>query len=297
MKRFLSLAALMVAATLSAQQQRPAEADIVAVVNDDVITIADLNRLYHKLPKKMRDSYEANGGKAQFLEQYINKRLLVQEAAKQNFTSDPNVARSLADARESTIFDLYVREVIADNVISEAELLAYYEKNKQEFRTSERIKARHILATPVSQRVMNTSGDNAKTAAEALKKITDIHRGITPQNFATTALRFSEDGSAPQSGDLGWFTRGKMVPEFDQVAFSLKPGQISEPFETSFGWHIVLVEKHQPSRTLSFEETRGEILERLLQERADKVLTEVNTTTRELRRASRVRINKEALEQ
>lgn len=297
MKRFVPIAALCLAATLAAQQ-RPTEAEIAAVVNDEVITIDDLNRLYQKLPKKMREGYDASGGKAQFLEQYINKRLLVQEAAKQNFTKNPDIAKALDDARESTIFDLYVREVVADNVVSEADLRAYYEQHKNEFQTTARVKARHIIATPVNQRVMNTTGDNAKTAEEAKKKITDIHTNmnLTPATFGTVALRYSEDASAPKNGDLGWFTRGTMVAEFENVAFSLQPGQISEPFETNFGWHIVFVEQSQPARFLSFEEMRGEILERLLHERADRVLTEVNSLTQELRRASRVQINKNALQ-
>lgn len=291
MKRVVFLAVLLTAISLQAQET--AQPKIAAIVNGETITVDDLDRMYGKLPPQMRENYEASGGKAQFLEQYINKRLLVQEATKQNFTKDEYVAQMLADAREAAIFDLYVKEVVADSIISEADLRAYYEKNKEKYRTVERLKARHIIATPVQQRVMNTTGDNAKNELEARNKIHDLYEKgkPTPQTFGMLAMRFSEDASAPKNGDLGWFTRGTMVAEFEQVAFNMKPGEISGPVKTPYGWHLIYVEDHKPARIATFEEKRREIQEALLAERADKVLAEVNALTQELRRQSRVQIN------
>jgi peptidyl-prolyl cis-trans isomerase C len=297
MKRVVFLAATFVA--MAAQAQQPAAPKVVAVVNGETITVEDLDRLYGKLPAQMRENYENNGGKGQFLEQYINKRLLVQEAMKQNFAKDEYVAKMLADAREASIFDLYVKEVVADNVISEKDLRDYYEKNKAEYTTPERIKARHIIATPLQQKVQNTTGDNAKNELEAKNKINDIYTkgNLTPATFGAAAMRFSEDASAPKSGDLGWFERGKMVAEFEEVAFSLKPGEISAPVKTQFGWHLIMVEAHKPASVHPFEEVRRQVQEKLLAERADKILMEVNSLTQELRRQSRVQINLGTLEQ
>ena len=105
------------------------------------------------------------------------------------------------------------------------------QKNNVYFQPQEEVRASHILIS-----TQGRSEEEARALAEKLKK------EIAPANFAQYAQQYSEDpGSKSQGGDLGWFGKNAMVPEFDQAAFSLKPGQISGLVKTQFGYHLILV--------------------------------------------------------
>jgi peptidyl-prolyl cis-trans isomerase C len=303
MKRFLTLTAatLSLAAAVHAQSApAPASAatpkTIVATVNGETITIDDLNRLYETLPPTVRENYEASGGRTQFLEQYLRRKLLVQEAIKNNFDKSPRTAAMLRDAHESTMFDLYVRQVIAEDIVSEADVRKYYDTNIEQYRFPERVKARHIIATPVAEPfVPNTSRDNAKSDEEALRKMESLDKiyHINGGNFAELAIRFSEDASAQSGGDLGWFEKGRMVPEFEQAAFATPKGKLSGIVKTQFGYHRIFVEDHRPAGTKPFEAVRHDIRERLLTERAERVMSEVNALTMDLQANSKIQVFKE----
>lgn len=108
------------------------------------------------------------------------------------------------------------------------------QENKVFFLPKEEVRAAHILISTVNGR----SDDDAK------KLIDEIKKNLTSGNFGDYAKQYSEDpGSKNNGGELGWFGKGVMVPEFENAAFSLKPGEISEPFKSQFGWHVILVEE------------------------------------------------------
>lgn len=266
---------------------------IAATVNGETITVEELNKQYARLSPQMREQYERNGGKSQFLDWYINKRLVVQEAIKSNYDKTPEGAFDVAAARESALFDSYIRNVVARVAVSESDVTAVYEANKEQYATPAMIRARHIIATPAKGNVINATGDDAGSDEEAMKKIQRlaIELKATKGSFAAAASQFSEDGSASSGGDLGWFARGKMVPEFEDAAFTLKDGDISHVVKTQFGYHLIQVVEHRPEGYRPFSEVRSEILEQLLQERGDKVMEEVKMLTRELRSLAQVKMN------
>src|SRR5712691_7570766 len=101
----------------------------VAVVNGETITVERLNRMYSNLNAQMRKQYDDNGGKGAFLENYIRKRLLIQEALKAGFDKRPEVSAAIESARESTLFDRYVRDVVAAPIVTESETRAYYDQH------------------------------------------------------------------------------------------------------------------------------------------------------------------------
>lgn len=299
MRKILFPALLLVAVSGFAQGKpvapAPAESKVVATINGENVTADDLDRMYRNLSPNMRASYEKAGGKKQFLQQYVGKRLIVQEAVKGSFDKRTDVAAALRDARETALFDLYVRYNIAASTVSEAEMRRYYEAHQGEFQTPETIKARHIIATPGDDRVMNTTGDNAKTDADAQKKINDLRKAAetNKEMFSSLALRFSEDAAAPSGGDLGWFTRGQMVKEFEAAAFATPVGQVSPVVKSTFGYHIILVEDRREGGVKPFEEVASEIRERLLTERADRVMADLNSLTLQLRQASQIQLHEE----
>ena len=150
-------------------------------------------------------------------------------------------------------------------------LRAYYDEHTDRFHLPETVRARHILVTPVglppNRPPWNQTGDDAVTEEEARQKaewlLEELERG---GSFAELARKYSEDGSARAGGDLGYFPRGRMVKAFEDVCFSLLPGQHSEVVKTEFGYHLIQLLDHVPERQFTFEEAKEEILDRLMEE-------------------------------
>jgi peptidyl-prolyl cis-trans isomerase D len=137
--------------------------------------------------------------------------------------------------------------------VSADEVETYYEEHKADFFSPETVEARHILI-----KVAKDADEATVEAARA--KAADIRaRAVKGEDFAELAKKFSEGPSRNQGGYLGTFGRGQMVKPFEEQAFALKDGEISEPFRTDFGWHIVKVEKHHPAETLSLEAAQNKI--------------------------------------
>lgn len=121
----------------------------------------------------------------------------------------------------------------------------------------EQIKARHILLT---------TGGKDKKPEEVLKQITKIWKEATVSNFAKLANQYTEDPSGKKKGgELDWFSRGRMVPEFEKVAFETPIGKITAPVKTNYGYHIILVEKKRPALIAKIEEHQDEIAKELIQ--------------------------------
>lgn len=138
--------------------------------------------------------------------------------------------------------------------ITPAEVRAYYDQHEAMYRRPEEVRARHILVK---------QADLARTLQGKLR---------AGEPFDALAKAHSEDtGSRANGGDLGFFPRGQMVPPFEQAAFSLPLGQVSEPVKSDFGYHLIRVEARHPARKLPFEEVREEITTRLTRERRDTV--------------------------
>ncbi|MCM2313826.1 MAG: peptidyl-prolyl cis-trans isomerase [Thermoanaerobaculia bacterium] len=163
-----------------------------------------------------------------------------------------------------------VRYLIADLAqlrakvaLGDADLKSYYDLNRESFKSRESVRAQHILI-PVSPTAGEPLTAAAKAKADAL--VAQLRGGA---DFAKLALEHSEDpGSRNNGGDVGWFERGRMVPEFENAAFSLAIGEISEPVKTQFGFHILRVTEKRPEGYKSFEEVRAELTERFADERA-----------------------------
>lgn len=151
---------------------------------------------------------------------------------------------------------------------------AYYERNKLEYLIKEKVKASHILIKTAKAGEKGLTGEEAKSKLLAIK--TDVLGG--KKSFVDAAKEASEDvGSRGQGGDLGYFARGQMVPEFEQAAFAAKPGELVGPVQTSFGWHLILVESKQNEKQQSLDEVKSGIAEMLLaEERFDQAMMDLD---------------------
>jgi peptidyl-prolyl cis-trans isomerase C len=298
----IGLAAIALAAsaqTAAPQAQDPSQ-KIVATINGETITAAKLDQLYGRMSAQMRAEYDKNGGKPAFLDNYIRKRLLIQEAVKAGFDKRADVQVDLEAARESALFDRYIRDVVAANVVSDAEVKKYYEDHPSEFARPETAKVRHIVVIP------NGAGPKPKTQGDAMDEISrilgELHGqmqvppGTDPQAamqvrlnyFAAAARKYSEDGSAPSGGDLGWVTPGQLDPKFEEAAMKLPVGVMSGIIETRFGYHLIFVEARKSAGTASFDEVRNDIRANLLATRAADIMQSVSKLTNDLERSSKI---------
>ncbi len=187
----------------------------------------------------------------------------------------------------------------AEASVTDADLASWFESRKEQYRIGERRKVRYLLVdlealraksqptpreiesaynesielytTPEQVRashiLLKTEGkDEAEVRAAAEKVLQEVKAG---GDFAELAKKHSEDEqSAKQGGDLDYFSRGRMVPEFEQAAFSLEPGQVSDLVKTQFGFHIIKVVDKKPATTRTLEEVRPQIVDQLSYEKA-----------------------------
>ena len=259
----------------------------VATINGEVITAARLDQLWSRVPAQTKNQYKANN--------YIGKRLLVQEALKHGFDKRPEVQSDIEAAKESTLFDRYVRDVVAAPIVTDAEAHKFYEQNPDNFKVPEKIKARHIVM------LANPAGPNGKTKEQALVEIQKVDVLLHPyfhgsqgdgaagkaarlRKFAELAAQYSDDGSAQQGGDLGWVEKGTLDPQFEEAAFNLHVETLSGVVETSY------VEDKQPAGIQPFDEVSSEIHEFLMAQHSAEVVNAVQRLTTDLRTASRVAV-------
>jgi peptidyl-prolyl cis-trans isomerase D len=158
------------------------------------------------------------------------------------------------------------KELQAGVSISDEEIEEYFQDNKETFATPKKVHARHILFK-VEQGASQEGRDMAR--AMALKVMNEAKAGA---NFADLAKKYSGDpGTKDKGGDLGFFTEDRMVEPFSAAAFAMKPGDISEPVETIFGWHIIKVEAVQEAKEPALAEVKETIRTKLAEDRARSV--------------------------
>lgn len=145
----------------------------------------------------------------------------------------------------------------------------FYDQHPERFHQPERVRARHLLLRVPPEASEEQQAEVRGRAEAALERI----RGGA--DFASVARELSEDpGSKDQGGDLGFFARGQMVPAFEEIAFSLEPGQTSELVKTDFGFHVIRVEERKAAEERSFDDAAREIAEELVRTDAGRALVQ-----------------------
>ena len=147
--------------------------------------------------------------------------------------------------------------MLSEIQVSDEEIKEYYENNENMFVGQETVRAKHILV---------------ETIDKASQIVDEIREGLS---FEEAASKYSSCPSKAQGGDLGQFTRGSMVPEFEEVAFKLNIGEVSEPVKTQFGYHLIKVEEKGEQTSKKFDEVEVEIRNNILQEKQNKKYMEL----------------------
>lgn len=214
-------------APTTATVQQPAPDSVVAKVGDETITESDigfaaedLNAELSKIPAAQRKPF--------LVSVLVDMKIMAQAARAANMQDTEIFKRRLSYLEDRSLRRAYFSEKVATQVTPDS-IKAAYDKMVAAFKPVEQVHARHILVA---------------TEEEAKAIRAEIEGG---KPFEVAAMEKSTDGSAKNGGDLGYFSKGQMVPEFETAAFALKVGDISQPVKSQFGWHLIKVEDKRMS--------------------------------------------------
>lgn len=236
---------------------------VLAKVGDTRITLSDLNRIIgHYTPEQQEIISNSPENKVRLLKKLVQEKVLAADAKKLGIDKDPGVREQIEILTNNQLASELLKREVADKIsVSDDEARIYYQLHKDDFKTPETVRVRHILV-----KVDKDAGEEAKKTAKekALSLLTRIRGG---ENFEKIAEESSDDAaSRPKGGDLGFFPKGKMVPEFEKASFGLKPGEVSDIVETKYGYHIIKCEEKRAAGFIPFENARKGIIERITKE-------------------------------
>jgi peptidyl-prolyl cis-trans isomerase C len=242
---------LMISTALAGSRVVAQEDKVVASVNGVAITTNDVEMAAEDLLAQLQSVPPKQ--RFQFLIEYlVERQLLAQAADKAKIASTDEYKRRLEYYSTKALRDSYFKTKI-EPTISDEEAKKRYEEEIAKINPEEEVRARHILV---------------KTEKEAKDVVAELKKG---GDFEEIAKAKSIGPSAPRGGDLGYFTKDKMVPEFSEVAFKLKKDQISAPVKTNFGWHIIKVEDRRMQQLQEFDAIKSRIRNVLLRQKVTEI--------------------------
>lgn len=238
------------------------EEKILAVVDGRHITKQDLENTRKSLGQAALN-YGGDDGDKKLLEELIHQELFYSDAVKTELEKDDQFQNELKIVQANMLKQFYVKRLLSEANVSEEEMTDYYEENKARFMKPTQSRAKHILV-------------DTKEQAEDIKK--QIDSGCT---FEDAAKDHSKCPSKEKGGDLGFFGKGKMVPEFEKAVFSMEVGEISEPVQTQFGYHLICKTDFRKEEQATFAEARPSIQNQLLVKKQNEIYYKKADTLKE----------------
>jgi len=229
----------------------------IARIGSRKITPEEFKNRMLEVPYYYRGFLETQGGRKLYLDGIVNELLLVELAKAKGIHRRPQIKERIQMLEDQILLESIVEELKKDQLkVTDEEIEKFWEEHKDMFVKPQRVRVSHILV------------DDKSKAEEILKKIKE------GASFSELAKKFSLDReSSHRGGDLGYFERGIMVPEFEKAAFSLKEiGEISPLVKTPFGWHIVKLTGKKTAESKTKEEAKEDIIAQIQKEKLDKLL-------------------------
>src|SRR6516162_2296614 len=251
-----------------------ADDPVVLTIGAEKITKSQFEAMVATLPAQQRAQITTPEQRRKVAEQLAELKTLAQEARAHKLDQLPEVKVKLALQADQVLANAEY-QTLGNRPADDAAAKAFYDSHKQDF---EEVTAKRILIRFQGSPAPLRLGAKELTDAEALQKAKDLRaKIIAGAKFADVAKAESDDtGSGANGGDLGSFTKGRMVPEFEKAAYSQPVGEVGEPVKTQYGYHIILVEKRESK---PFEQAKAEIEQRLGPEQAQKGLEELKKKT------------------
>lgn len=229
---------------------------VLAVVAGEEITEADLNDFLRNIPKDQQAYVSNPQVREQYLEQLIALRMFSKQGEEEKLEETDEFKVILESARKDILAQMMIAKLLKDIDVTDEEAKDYYDANKRQFEKGETVRAKHILVK---------EEEKCNEILTAIKK--------EEKTFEDAAKEFSTCPSGQKGGDLGEFGKGQMVPEFEKAAFSAEVGQVVGPVQTSFGYHLIKVEKKNEASETPFEEVKASIKGRMLQQKQNDAYT------------------------
>jgi peptidyl-prolyl cis-trans isomerase C len=221
---------------------KTAGGEVVASFKGHKLTSGDITQEFERLPAPSRTYLSAPERKRQFVENLVMNDLLFEEGQRAGYDKDPEIDRQVTDLRKRLVVQRVMRQYQTPPNVTDEQARAYYDQNTTLYSTTQ-IHASHILV---------------KDESVAKELLADLR--AHPEKFADLAREKSTDTiSAKKGGDLGTFGAGRMVPEFEKVAFALKPGEISDVVKTQYGYHIITVLDRKEGEPKPFDQVKEQI--------------------------------------
>ena len=249
---------------------------VVIQVGDVKLTSGQMAQILDAYPENQR--VFANGpGRAQFVDQVVRVLLLAEEGRRRKLNETDAYKNQLTYSSDGILANQTDAEIKRQVAGDEALLRGYYEAHKSEY---QQIHVRHILIRMQGSPVTLPPGQKDLTDAEALAKAKEIRQKLVQgADFAELARSESNDvGSSSKGGDLGFLKHGQTVPSFEDAAFALPDGELSQPVKTPYGYHLIRVEERKPTRT--FEDLRPELEKNLGTEASRKFVENLKAKTK-----------------
>jgi peptidyl-prolyl cis-trans isomerase C len=248
---------------------------VLAEVNGAVITTDDFKKELEILPPYLKQMAGTPDGRKEMLDSMVVRELVLQDAQKQGIDKSKEVADRLEDMKKRVIVEAYLKKKVESEIkLSDADLQKFYDQNKDKFKTGEQVRASHILV---------------KTEKEAQDVLAQLKGGA---KFEDLAKKYSTDPAGAKGGDLGWFGKGNMIPEFEKVAFSMKEGDVSGVVKTKFGFHVIKLTGKRPAGVLPFAEVKEQLKASLMPEKQQEVFKKVKD---DLKKGAKLSVKEDVL--
>lgn len=250
-KKLIILAVVVGAVLVAAFIGFGSKKNVIATIGSERITIADLQDRIKTYPPQFSAALQQKENKIKVLDQMIDEKLLLAAAKKEGLEKNKDFKAQIENAKNQLLLATYIRDKVEKDVtVSDEDVKTFYQNNPNQFKELEQRRASHILV---------------KTEAEAADVLKALRNGA---DFAALAKAKSADPSAANGGDLGWFTRGQLVPDFEKEAFALPKGKISGIVKTQFGYHVIKMVDVQVRPRIEFnDQVAKQIKDALLAEK------------------------------
>ncbi len=222
------------------------ENKVLAVVNGKEVTNHDVDMFLQQLGPQRSAQFNNEQGRAQILTELVNQKLLLADAIDQKIDETEAFQVELDRLKETVMTQININNILVSAKVSEEEISQHFEANKAKYKKDEEISASHILM------------DDEAAIKEVYNKIM-----ANELDFATAAKENSSCPSKDNGGSLGYFGKGRMVPEFEQAAFEMKVGEISEPVKTQFGYHIIKLDDKKEAQDVELDQVKQTITNEL----------------------------------
>lgn len=237
-----------------------AQAEILAKVDGVEITDADLKIAADELGPTLPKQLEGKAKDAYVLDYLIDVALVAKKAEAEKLADTPGFAQQIKFFRQKILMEAAMG-ALAKTAVTEDAIKTVYEIAKKAQKSEEEAHARHILLP---------------TEEEAKAALARVKAG---EDFAKVATELSKDPGS-QGGDLGWFTRDRMVPEFADAAFKLAPGEISAPVKSQFGWHVIKLEEKRAKPFPELDTVRDQVSRYVLQKAQSDMIVKLRESAK-----------------